>query len=451
MENNRGQWGSRFGFILATAGSAVGLANIWAFPFRTGQNGGAVFVLIYLICIFTICLPFMFAELALGRHNQKNVYGAIFAIKPGSSWLTLSVLCILASLFILSFYAVVAGWGVGFVFKTFVKNTTPFPVFAANPSLSISLFFSFLILTMIIVFRGVQNGIERWSKILMPTLIVLMLGLVIYGLTLPGAGKGLAFFLKPDFSKVTGKTVMRAMGQAFFSLSLGIGGILTYGSYLSKKENIVRSSLYVVFLDTAIALLAGLMIFPALFSFGQQPHEGPALVFIVLPEIFKQLPLGNVLGAAFFIMLTIAALTSTVSMLEVSVAYFVDEKQLPRKKITWLIGAVVLVIGLPSALSQGAVPALSKLGFFGGKSFLEFMIFLWFDIFPPLGAVLFCLFFSNIWGIENAAKEIEQGNPAFAQKLPGLPFTQAQIWGVFIRYICPIAILVIWFQAIFNQ
>lgn len=450
MPATRDHWASSLGFVLAAAGSAVGLANIWAFPYRTGQNGGAAFVMIYLLCIFLICLPFMFGELSLGRFRQKNVYGAIYAIKAGGPWLSLSWLCIIASIFILSFYSVVAGWGIGYIVKLFVRDATPFAQFASNTVQVLVLFFLFLLLTLLVVHKGVQKGIERSAKILMPTLIVLMLILIIYGLSLPGATKGLTFFLNPDFGKVTGNTIMTAMGQAFFSLSLGIGGLLTYGSYLPKSENIVRSGIYVVLLDTAIALMAGLMIFPALFSFGQQPQEGPALVFGVLPAVFQQMPAGNLLGAGFFIMLTIAALTSSVSMLEISVAYFVDEKSLPRKRVVWFVGAGVFVLGLPSALSQGAVPALSNLPFFGHKSFLELMIFLWFDIFPPLGAFLFSIFISRVWGISNAVQELRLGYSGFSNKMPWLPFTQAQVWGFFIRYICPAAILLIWVQAIFN-
>jgi NSS family neurotransmitter:Na+ symporter len=448
VTTERGQWSSRFGFVLAAAGSAVGLANIWAFPYRTGQNGGAAFVILYILCIFFVCLPFMFAELTLGRYLQRNVIGSIKGIRPTGPWIGLGVLCLTAGIFILSFYGVVAGWGFGFIFKTLVKDATPFPEFASNPGLVVPLFMAFLAITTFVVHKGVENGIERCSKILMPVLVLLMLALIIHGLTLPGSGKGLAFFLTPDFSKINGQTVMTAMGQAFFSLSLGIGGILTYGSYLSKKESITKASIQVAVLDTIIAILAGLMIFPALFSFDQQPNEGPALVFMVLPEIFRQLPLGNILGAGFFVMLSIAALTSTISMLEIPIAYFVDEKRMSRRRIVWMVAGAIFVFGLPSALSQGAVPALSSLVFFDGKSFLEFMIFLWFDVFPPLGALLFCIFIGWVWGVDNAVDELKQGSPKVTKRFPGLPFTRGQVWGFFIRFVCPIAILMIWYNAV---
>ncbi|RMF64559.1 MAG: sodium-dependent transporter, partial [Calditrichaeota bacterium] len=229
------------GFVLATAGSAVGLANVWAFPFRAGENGGAAFVVLYLLCIFFVCLPFMFGEIMLGRFSQKNVVGAIRALGVGRGWLVLGVLSIAASIFILSFYAVVAGWSFGYIFKSLVHDTRPFAAFTSQPTITLTLFLAFMLINVLVVYAGIENGIERWSKLLMPTLVILMLALIVYGLTLPGAHAGLAFFLKPDFSKITGKTVLTAMGQAFFSLSLGIGGILTYGSYLSKEENIVSS------------------------------------------------------------------------------------------------------------------------------------------------------------------------------------------------------------------
>jgi len=444
----RGQWSSQFGFVISAAGSAVGLANVWAFPYRTGQNGGAAFVIVYLLCIALVCLPFMVAELAIGRHSQKNAVGAIRALSTAPVWRGLGGLCIAAGLFILSFYSVVAGWSFGYVFKMLFKNQTPFGTFVSAPTTAIPLLLAFLILTILVVHKGVQGGIERWSRLLMPTLILIMLALIGYGLTLPGATEGLTFFLKPDFSKLTARTVMTALGQAFFSLSLGIGGILTYGSYLSKNDDIVSATKYVALLDSGIAILAGLMIFPALFSFGQQPAEGPALVFIVLPNIFAQLPAGNIVGAAFFVMLTIAALTSTISILEIPVAYAIDEKGWRRRNVVWLVGGVIFLLALPSALSQGAVPALSSLSFFGGKSFLELMIFLWFDVFPPLGALLFCILIGWVWGIDKAAEEVSLGHPKFTKSFFGLPVTAARVWGFFVRFVCPLAIILIWFGAL---
>ncbi|RMF58891.1 MAG: sodium-dependent transporter, partial [Calditrichaeota bacterium] len=349
----RGQWSSKIGFIFAAAGSAIGLGNIWRFPYITGENGGAAFILIYLLCVVLICLPYMFAELALGRATQKNPVGAIRAITPGSLWVGIGVLGVLTGLFILSFYAVIAGWAFGYIFKTLFNESTPFQQFIATPMLDIGLTALFMLFTIMVVYGGVQGGIERWSKLLMPMLLILLIALIIRSVTLPGAETGIEFLLKPDFSKLTGKSFLAALGQAFFSLSLGMGLMITYGSYLSKKDNMVTSAVWVAIFDTVIALLAGFMIFPALFAFGKQPDAGPTLIFIVLPELFQKMFMGNVIGALFFLLLSIAALTSTISLLEVPVAYVVDEMGWKRKRTVWIAGGAAFLLSVPSALSQG--------------------------------------------------------------------------------------------------
>ncbi|RMI15381.1 MAG: sodium-dependent transporter [Calditrichaeota bacterium] len=438
--SQRGQWSSKIGFIFAAAGSAIGLGNIWRFPYITGENGGAAFILLYLLCVVLICLPYMFAELALGRATQRNPVGAIRAIRPGSLWVMVGVLGVLTGLFILSFYAVVAGWAFGYIFKTLFSHPMPFGEFIASPGLAIGLTAAFLVLTILVVYGGVQGGIERWSKLLMPVLFVLLIILIIRSVTLPGSGAGLEFLLKPDFSKLTGKSFLAALGQAFFSLSLGMGLMITYGSYLSKNDNMVTSGLWVAVFDTLIALLAGFMIFPALFAFGKQPDAGPTLIFIVLPELFQQMPLGNIIGALFFLLLSIAALTSTISLLEVPVAYVVDELGWPRKYTVWIGGGVAFLLSLPSALSQGAVPALGNVG---GMDFLSLMSYLWGDISLALGGLLLCIFVAWVWGISKAAEEIQRGSAFFQARPLGLPFTNAQLWGFFIRYICPVFIFIV--------
>jgi NSS family neurotransmitter:Na+ symporter len=437
---SRGQWSSKIGFIFAAAGSAIGLGNIWRFPYVAGENGGAAFILIYLLCVVLICLPYMFAELALGRHTEKNPVGAINAITPRSMWVVTGILGVLTGLFILSFYAVIAGWTFGYIFKLLLHELTPFGEFIASPGRVIGLTALFILFTVLVVYGGVQNGIEKWSKVLMPLLLILMVLLIIRSVTLPGAGAGLEFLLKPDFSKITGKTVLAALGQAFFSLSLGMGLMITYGSYLSKKDNLVTSGIWVAIFDTLIALLAGLMIFPALFALGKEPNAGPALVFIVLPEMFQEIPLGNIIGAAFFLLLSIAALTSTISLLEVPVAYLVDEKRWKRKYTVWIVGGASLLLAIPSALSQGAV---GWLGNVGGMDFLSLMSYLWGDISLALGALLLSIYIGWVWGIGKAAEEIQKGSPFFQSKPLGLPFTNAQIWGFFIRYICPVFIFIV--------
>ncbi|TFH01445.1 MAG: sodium-dependent transporter, partial [Calditrichales bacterium] len=362
METQRGQWSSKIGFIFAAAGSAIGLGNIWRFPYVVGENGGAAFVLIYILFVAIIGLPYMFAELALGRSVQRNPVGAIEAIKPGSWWKWVGGLGVLTGVGILSFYGVIAGWTFGYIFKMAIGDVGDFGAFVSSPVLVLLLFALFMLITTLIVYGGVERGIERWSKILMPVLFVLLVGLIIYANTLEGSGKGLAFYLQPDFSKITGKTMLAALGQAFFSLSLGMGLMITYGSYVSKNENLVSSGIYVGLFDTLIAIMAGLVIFPALFAMGESPSAGPSLVFVVLPKLFTQMPGGLFVGALFFVLLSVAALTSTISLLEVPVAYMVDEKKVNRKKIVWAVAAFTFVVGIPSALSQGASGFFSDFG-----------------------------------------------------------------------------------------
>lgn len=439
----RGQWGSKLGFVLAAAGSAIGLGNIWRFPYKTGENGGAAFVIVYIACVVFICLPYLVAELALGRHTQRNPVGAVKSIRPRSLWISVGALGVITGFFILSYYAVVAGTSFGYIFKTLLNDYTPHEEFTSNPWLQLSLFAIFLAFTALVVYGGVQKGIERWSKVLMPVLFLLMVVLIIRGLTLPGSGKGLEFYLSPDFSKITGNTVLAALGQAFYSLSLGMGLMVTYGSYLSKKDNMISSGLYVGIFDTLIALMAGLMLFPALFASGKAPDEGPSLVFVTLPEIFKTLPMGNLIGAAFFILLSIAALTSTISLLEVPTAYFVDEKRWKRKYTVWIVVAVVFLLGIPSALSQGAVAFLGDLNVFGEKTFFGVMDFVWGNLSLALGACLLSIFIGWIWSAAKAVKEVDSGTLFFQRKLPFLNMTWGSLWGLFIRYFCPVVIIIV--------
>lgn len=432
--DERGQWSSKIGFIFAASGSAIGLGNIWRFPYVTGVNGGAAFVFIYLICVLVIGLPYLYAELALGRAIQKNPVGAIASIRPKSSWILAGGLGIVTGLFILSYYAVIAGWTFGYIFKMMIPNQQNFSEFVANPTLVILLFGFFILITVSVVYGGVQGGIERWAKILMPILLLLLVLLILYSNMLPGSGKGLAFYLKPDFSKLTGKVVLAALGQAFFSLSLGMGLMVTYGSYISKKDNLISSGLYVALADTGIAIMSGLIIFPALFAMNQDPAAGPGLVFNILPAIFREMPFGTVVGVVFFILLSIAALTSTISLLEVPTAYLVDEKKISRKIAVWMVGLIVFILGLPSALSQGAVSWLSK-PLAMDLEFLAFMDFVWGNLSLAFGAFVISIFVGWVWGAKHAAKELALGNEGFQR--------WAAIWGFLIRFICPVTIFVI--------
>ncbi len=433
---SRGTWGSRMGFILAAAGSAVGLGHIWRFPYVTGENGGAAFVLLYIASVFVIGVPILFAELTLGRHAQRNPVGAIKAVAPRSNWKYLGYLGVSCGAFILSYYALIAGWTFGYIFKTLIGDTTSFQQFSGNAFLSALLYVIFILMTIGVVYGGVQKGIERWSKILMPVLPLLLLVIIAYSLTLPGAMAGVRFYLRPDFSGVTGNTVLIALGQAFFANSLGMGAMVTYGSYLDKRQNIVTSGIGVVLFGILISLLAGLAIFPAVFAMGRSPAGGPELVFVVLPEIFRMMPGGIVVGVVFFVLLAIAALTSTISMLEVPVAFLIDEKGLRRKVAAWLVGGVTVLFGIPSALSFGASDFFTSLPVFGGISFFGMMDYIFGNVALPVGGVMFALLVGWRWGIHEAVKEICQGHRKFLG-------VQSGVWGVLLRYVCPVVILLV--------
>jgi NSS family neurotransmitter:Na+ symporter len=439
VEEHRGQWSSRIGFIFAAAGSAIGLGNIWRFPYVAGANGGAAFVLLYLIFVAVIGIPYMFAELALGRSVQKNPVGSIVAIRPGWSWKWVGYLGVLTGVGILSFYGVVAGWTFGYIFKMILGEVGDFTNFIADPWLTIFLFAFFMVLTASIVYGGVEGGIERWSKILMPVLFFLLFVLILYSNSLSGSGKGLVFYLKPDFSKITGKIALEALGQAFFSLSLGMGLMITYGSYLSKKENIITSALYIGLFDTVIAIMAGLIIFPALFAMGANPNEGPALVFVVLPKLFTQLPAGSMIGVLFFILLSIAALTSTISLLEVQVAFLVDEQKVNRKVIVWIAAGFTFLIGIPSALSQGSSQFFSDFGLLPQRladpDFLSQISFIFGTFSLAFGALMLSIFIGWIWGAHKASEEIIQGSPIFVKT--------KSLWSFMIRYFIPLIIFIL--------
>ncbi len=439
--SNRGQWGSNIGFILAAAGSAIGLGNIWRFPYVVGENGGGAFLIIYLFCILLLGLPVMLAELTIGRYSRRNPVGAFESVKPRSRWKIVGFLGVITGICILSYYSVVAGYTLGYIGKTLAGNQGSYQSFSSNPLPALSLFITFIVLTVLVVQGGIKNGIERCSKILMPVLFFLMIILIIRSITLDGAGKGLAFYLKPDFSKVTGDTFLAAMGQAFFSLSLGMGCMITYGSYLPEDSNLLLNGVSVAAFDTLIALMAGLLIFPALFAAGMDPEAGPSLVFEVLPKIFSLMPGGNIIGASFFLLLSIAALTSTISLLEVATAYFVDEKGWLRKKSVWFIALIVLLLGIPSALSQGIVPWLNNLPLFH-IDFLSLMDWIFGNIMLAVGALFLAIFIAWIWKTNNAVNEIMKGCPKFNYVSP--------IFSILLKFFCPAVILVLIVFLIIN-
>ncbi|MBX2955133.1 MAG: sodium-dependent transporter [Cyclobacteriaceae bacterium] len=436
----RGGFTSRIGFILAAAGSAVGLGNIWKFPYETGQNGGAAFLLIYLALTFLLCYPVMVGEIAIGRKAGLDAYGSYQKL-GGKKWGYLGLYGIICGIMILSFYNVVAGWAFGYFIEISFSDLLEEENYGAFFGRYVvdfwdNLIFSlcFMLITAFIVIKGVQKGIERASKIMMPTLFIILIALIIYSLTLPSAMAGVQFYLLPDFSEITIETLYSAMGQAFFSLSLGMGALITYGSYVDKNQNVLRSAATITALDIAVAFLAGLLIFPLVFSQGQKPDEGPALVFIVLPGIFQAMGpvLGKLVGGGFFLLLCFAALTSTISLLEVPVAYFVDQKKIPRKTSVWALATLVFILGLPSMLSQGAVKMFSSLPFYNGKSALDFVSEVFSDISLPLGGCLMTYFIATRWGTKNMSEELTHGNPLYKGS-----FYERYI-NFTIRYICPV-------------
>ncbi|MEM7386312.1 MAG: sodium-dependent transporter [Verrucomicrobiota bacterium] len=436
--SDRGQWGSRLGFILAASGSAVGLGNIWRFPYVTGENGGAAFVVVYLACVFFIGLPLLLNELALGRASQRNPIGAFLATGGRTPFVLAGVLSLVLCFVVLSYYGVIAGWTIGYAIATLAGKTLVFGEFAANPALVIPLFAVFIGLTTLIIQGGVEKGIERWTKLLMPLLLVLVLVIIARSLMLPGAMKGVEYYLKPDFSKITGKTFLMALGQAFFSLSVGWGLMITYGSYMKKTQSIASGGFWVALMDTGVALLGGFMVFPAVFAFGKDVAAGPALTFVTLPEVFSEMPLGMPIGVVFFFLLTVAALTSSISMMEVPVSYFVDEKGASRKKAAWIVGVLAFLFGLPSALSQGGSKLFSemtlKLGSIEKTGFLDIMDFIFGTVLVVVISLLCSLYVGWVWKARKAVAEIEEGAPGFA------PF--AGVWSFFIKVVCPAIMLI---------
>lgn len=429
----RETWGSKTGFWLAAAGSAVGLGNIWRFPYLTGANGGAAFVLIYLLIVFTIGVSVMLAEFVIGRSAKLNPVGA-FAKLKGGAWPIIGWMGVAAGFVILSYYSVIGGWTIKYIISSFTGLINPatdttgyFLGFIGNGPQAVLFHALFMVATIYVVYRGVGKGIEGWCKILMPALLLLLVILIVRAVTLPGAGAGLSFYLNPDLSKITSKTLLAALGQAFFSLSLGMGAMITYGSYITKKVSLPQSAATVTFLDTAIAFLAGFVIFPTVFAFGIEPGAGPGLTFITLPSVFAMMPGGQIWSAMFFLLLFIAALTSAISLLEVVVAYVTDAQGWPRHKASLVIGAVIFLLGIPSALSNGAVP----INVFG-MAFLDAMDFLASNILLPLGGIFIALFVG--WVIKDIAKKETTSEGAF-------PLEKVWIW--ICRIVAPVAIFII--------
>jgi len=455
MTDRRDNWGSRMAFVLAASGSAIGLGNIWRFPSVAAQNGGGAFVQIYLVFVILLGFVVMVGEITLGRRTQRNPVGVFRRLAPRSLWVAVGFLGVTAGWGILSYYSVVAGWSLSYIFTTaggaFSSEISAerineiFLGTIASPSRAIFWHLLFIMLTVGVVMGGVKQGIERWSKILMPMLFFILLLLVIRSLTLENAHIGLKKYLSADWSKVTGSTLISALGQAFFSLSLGMGTMITYGSYMHRGENIVRSAGWVCFFDTLIAVLAGLAIFPALYSMsGVEPEAGAKLIFIVLPGLFNKIPFGTLFGTGFFLLLSLAALTSSISLLEVPVAYFVDERKWPRRRATIVCGAIAFVLGIFSALSLGAVSGLSHIIDIGPRSlgFLDMMDLLFGQFSLTLGALLIALFVGWKWGTRALVAELALKGET-SRRMSGLI-------AFLIRYVCPLVLIALLLYLAFD-
>ena len=447
MKKDREHWASRVGFILAAAGSAVGLGNIWRFPYMTGENGGAAFIVIYLLAVFLLGYPLMVNETVLGRASQRDPVGAFKALAPGSPWWLVGALGVFTGFIILSYYIVVAGWSLAYIYKVVIAVSNPGinheAVFKSHiTSLWEPIIWAavFMILTIGIIAAGVVKGIQRWSLILMPILFLIMIVLIIRSVTLPGASAGLAYYLHPDFSEVSGQTVLAALSQAFFSLSLGMGVFITYGSYLKDHDEIPSSTAWIVGLDTMVALMAGFAIFPAVFALGFQPGAGPGLVFITLPAVFAQMPLGLFFGVLFFVLLAIAALTSAISLLEVVTAWLIDENGWPRKKAAALMGLIMFIVGLPAALGYSVLSGVSFPGL--GTDILD--TYDWFanSVFLPVGGLFAAIFTGYVWGTDQAIAEANRGKTGLSV---------GKLWRVLIRYVVPLLIAGIMIMGIYDS
>ena len=439
----RGTFGSKLAIVLATAGSAVGLGNIWRFPFMTGQNGGAAFILVYFACVVLLGIPGMVSEFIIGRRAHSNAAKAYGSI-AGPGWRCIGYLGILTSTIILGFYAVVAGWCLQYLYASLAGQLNGdaayvvdyFKTFSGDPVRPCLWAIAFVLITHFVVARGVNEGIERASKLLMPLLLILLVILVVASCLLPGAGAGIEFLLKPDFSKVSANVFLDALGQAFFSLSLGTACLCTYASYFKSDTNLLRSATQIALLDSGIAILAGLMIFPAAFSVGIQPDSGPSLIFITLPNVFQlafgDIPvLGYVIGILFYALLVFAALTSTISMHEIGTAFFHEELKLHRQQATWILTNVCMVIAVFCSLSVGAY---SELQLFG-MSLMDFCDFLTAQLMLPTGAFLTSIMAG--WFVSQQVMHDEFTNGGVLKE----SFFKAWLFSV--RFIVPLCILLI--------
>ncbi len=444
----RDSFGSRFGALVAMAGSAVGLGNLWRFPYLVGENGGAAFIIVYILISFVLCLPIFISEFVIGRRSQKNAFAAFRDLSGGSRWKLVGLFTIIVPLIVLSYYSVIGGWSVEYLFKSLSFSftgesrstfSTMFASFVSSPWTPLLCHTAFLLITTLIVAVGIKDGIEKFSKVMMPLLFLIVVAIAVYSVTLPGAKAGLDYLFNPDFSRINGKSVAAALGQSFFSLSLGFGTIMTYASYVDKKENIMFQSTATAVSDLMFAMIAGVAIMPAVFAFGLDPQSGPGIVFETLPYVFGQMPGGSVIAILFFVALLVAALTSSISMLEVAVAYLVEEKKISRRWACVILFVVCWLVGALCSLSFGPLSDIQ----ISGRNLFDFFDNLSSNVLMTLGSLFTVLFVG--WRLKKTDIYDEFTNGGTLSR-------NAKIFGVLwflIRYVCPVVIIVIFVSGLF--
>ena len=444
----RANFGSKLGVILATAGSAVGLGNVWRFPYMTGENGGAVFIMIYVVCVVLLGIPCMVSEFIVGRHGQANTARAYRKLAGGTPWSLIGYMGVMTGFLITGYYAVVSGWCLQYIFASLIGHLqgepeyfkTYFSELATHPVKPVLWTVIILGITYLIIEHGVREGIERASKLLMPTLFILLLIIVGASCMLPNADKGIEFLFKPDYDKLTGDVFLGALGQSFYSLSIAMGCLCTYASYFSRYTNLTKSASQIAIIDCLVAILAGLMIFPAAFSVGVNPDSGPSLIFITLPNVFQQafasIPIvGYCISLLFFVLLSLAALTSLMSLHEVSTAFIHEEMKVSRKKAALVVTVSASVIGAFCSLSMGAVDGLV----FFGKSLFDWFDFITGQIFLPIVGFLTCIFIG--WFVPHQIVRNEFTNQGELKSIGYVRLFHVYIF--LVKYVCPLAILLI--------
>ena len=441
MKQNREQWSSKFGFIMAASGSAIGLGNLWKFPYVTGTNGGAIFLIVYIFFLVLLGVPILLSEMSVGRYAGMNAVSSCRRINK--KWGFVGGIGILGAFTVLSSYSVVGGWVIKYILNsTFGTRLDSefFSEYTAKSAEPVLWTFVFIAVTAVIVVGGISNGIEKVSSILLPILFVFLIGIMIYSLTLPNASEGVKYFIVPnadsinsfsDFSSIA----LNAMGQVFFSLSLGMGTLITYGSYLPKSSNLTSNAFTIVILDTLIAIIAGFAIIPAVFSFGFEVSAGPGLIFQTLPVVFSKMAGGRIVAAIFFVLVFFAAITSSISLLEVIVSWLSAKFELSRLAAVIISSLAIFILGCMASLS------FSRDFTLGGMSFFEFLSFLSDKLIMPVGGFFICILVGYIWGIKPASEEISNGGK--------LRFRFEKFFSAAIRYIAPALILIIFISSFF--